>query len=685
MPPKNQKQATAKGKSGDDKQEEVFRAIVLADSFETKFAPFTLDRPRCLLPLANTPLLEYTLEFLANAGVDEVYMYAGRHLDQVESYLQASKWMRDSSPFKSFNLLRDDTATCVGDVMRNLDSKNIFDKASDFLVVSGDVVSDFPIERALKKHRARRERNKDAIMTMLLRETPSGSDWHVGSHAPTFVIDPLNDRCLHYEEASVHGAYSAHIDSEALKSPELDIRQDLIDCRIDICAPDVLTLYSDNFDHQSPRKDFLFGVLKDHELNGKTIHTYIAQSHYAGRVADLPSYAKLSKDLVMGQVPAFAIDNNVFSDAKYSRSHRGPTCGRGVIKSRPVHIDNKSLIGPETSIGRETSIEQSVIGSRCHVGKRCRIDRSYIWDDVTLGAGVQINQAIVGSETFIGDNCIINEGALISFGVKLSPGTNVSAGVKVTKTSTSTDDTKIGGDSYEYQDEDEDLDAHRNPSLLYQQPELADSVSTLGSDISEPESPNTGSRSQSFATSMSDEDTADRFQHDTVSILFQRMQDDQKVDDMQSELMGLRFSGGADEVGVRKAVAAALSRRITTQVEAGLAANEASRQTLTAYHTLIRRPNAAQSVAEQVDFMLDVQRYLGKRKDGAKILLFFTKDLYDLEVFEEESILAWWADDRSKSDEEMTAARGQTEQFIQWLEEADEDESSEEEDDDEEE
>ena len=47
-----------------------------------------ISRSQCLLPLANTPLIEYTLEFLANAGVQEVYVYCGSHAEQLEDYIQ---------------------------------------------------------------------------------------------------------------------------------------------------------------------------------------------------------------------------------------------------------------------------------------------------------------------------------------------------------------------------------------------------------------------------------------------------------------------------------------------------------------------------------------------------------------------------------------------------------------------
>ena len=38
---------------------------------------------------------------------------------------------------------------------------------------------------------------------------------------------------------------------------------DLEDCFIDICAPEVLMLFTDNFDYQHLRRDFVKGLLSD--------------------------------------------------------------------------------------------------------------------------------------------------------------------------------------------------------------------------------------------------------------------------------------------------------------------------------------------------------------------------------------------------------------------------------------
>jgi translation initiation factor eIF-2B subunit epsilon len=683
MAPKGSKPAVGKSKPAEESKEDPLQAVVLADTFENRFAPFTLERPRCLLPLMNVPLIEYTLEFLASVGVQEVFVYAGAHVDQVETYIDASQWRLPSSPFRKLAFLRS-VATSVGDVMRDLDQKHIL--VGDFIIVSGDVVSDFPISAALKKHKARREKDKNAIMTMLLRETTS-SPTLSSKRVSTFVLDPATDRCLHYEESATGAAFGVHVDPEILKSSELDIRQDLVDCRIDICTPDVLSLWSDNFDNQAPRKDFLFGVLKDYELNGKTIHTYIAGNQYAARVADLPSYVQLSRDVMDGSVTALQIGNNVFPNSHYTESRQRPRLGEGVIQSRPVYIDNKTLLGSGTSVGAMTRIKQSVFGQRCHIGKATSIEGSYVWDDVLIGDNVTISRAIIGSEVSIGDNCTIGEGALISFGVKITNGTEVPPGVKITRAqsrggSKSVDELVVGagGEGCEYSD-DEDEDAEGVPGMIYAQSSFAESASTLASDLSEPTSPVVGSRSQSFATNISEDDVPDRFQHDTVAILLQRMQEGKHVDDMLSELMGLRFSGGADETQVRKAVAGALARRISSQIEEGMSAAEASRQTLTAYKTLIRREQAEQSNDEQVEFLLSVQHELTKRKEGGKVLLFLTKDLYDLEVLGEEPFLSWWINPRSSEAGSMAAVRAQTEQFIQWLKSA-ESESEEDEDED---
>lgn len=679
MPPKQTKTA-GRGK-GEETKEDPLQAVVVADTFETKFAPFSIDRPRCLIPLANTPLIEYTLEFLASGGVQEVIFYAGAHIEQVETYLHASKWLSSTSPFRKFTMLRC-MATSVGDMMRDLDQKQLIN--GDFVCVSGDVVSDFPITKALRAHKQRREGDKNAIMTMLLRERNESDHRHRDQMVPTFVIDPTKDRCLHYEETLAGAPFAAHIDPEMLKSPEIDIRQDLIDCRIDICTPDMLSLWSDNFDNQKPRKDFLFGVLKDYELNGKTIHTFLIEDSYANRVDDPSTYASITHELQHGVASSLLLSNNV-SGTRFKRLRNNISKEDDVIIHRPAHLGQGTIVGSGTSIGKGSSVTSTILGQRCQIGRKVALTAAFVWDDVTIGSNVKITRAIIGSEVFIGDNCTIDEGALISFGVRIPPGTHVAAGKRIDSSSTFGNDKAVGESAYDDEEEEDGIDYDSNwASTFYRKADFNDSNSSLASEdseTSETQSP-TDSRSQSFATQTSDEDMSERFIHDTAAILIQRMQEGRNADDMQSELMGLRFSGGADGEQVQNAVAVALTKFIHSEVSAGTSTEQATRKTLEQYRYLIRRENAEQSVGEQVAFLLEAQTNLSKRTDGEKIMPYFVKDLYDLDVIEEEDVFnSWYNDERARAPA-VVAVRDAAKPFIDWLAQAEE-ESEEEDDDDE--
>jgi translation initiation factor eIF-2B subunit epsilon len=78
VPNPNKKEKPAGGKKAeggggeDAKRDQKLQAILLADSFSKSFRPVTWETPKVLLPLVNVPMLEYTIEFLAQNGVEEV-------------------------------------------------------------------------------------------------------------------------------------------------------------------------------------------------------------------------------------------------------------------------------------------------------------------------------------------------------------------------------------------------------------------------------------------------------------------------------------------------------------------------------------------------------------------------------------------------------------------------------------
>jgi translation initiation factor eIF-2B subunit epsilon len=124
-----------------------------------------------------------------------------------------------------------------------------------------------------------------------------------------FVLDAETSECVHYEPVMGYPPTTVtQIPREILvEHPEVEIRNDLIDCSIDVCAVEVISfcrlmfswslvntlkvpsLFQDNFDYQDIRRDFVHGILTS-DLLMKNIYCYVAKEGYAARVKDTKSY-----------------------------------------------------------------------------------------------------------------------------------------------------------------------------------------------------------------------------------------------------------------------------------------------------------------------------------------------------------------------------------------------------------
>ncbi|KAK5116906.1 hypothetical protein LTR62_006627 [Meristemomyces frigidus] len=707
MAPKSKKNAKG-GKSEDGEKEAPLQAVVHLDAFEERFLPFTLERPRCLLTLANTPLIEYTLEWLASVGVEEVYLYSGNHTDLVEEYLNTSRWTKATSPF-AVELIRS-TSTSIGDNMRNLDQKEIM--KGDFLSVYGDIVANIPIDAALRGHKVRREKNKNAIMTMILRE--AGDDHRTKDQhmRRCFVIDPVTDRCIHYEQVRPRHSPRLNIPDEVLKDhTDIDMREDLLDCGIDICTPDALAQWSDSFDWKMPRKDFVHGVLQDYETFGRTIHTHILTNGYAARANTLRTYNAVSKDVISRWAYPYTPDMNLVADQSYQLGRGVVYKEGGVILARSSTVGKKTVLGKATSVGDGSLITNSVIGRRCVIGKRVRIDGAYIWDDVSIGDDTVINTAIIANEVSIGRKCEIKRGALLSYGVRVADGTVIKEDTRLTRTKRKRDhdndekldrdptDTTIVGNSgsgFELlldEEEDEVISALR---LGLQDTDLTlddtPDISSLDSGPDSETDPSHHPRTQSFASNASSETASTRhaaadFHTEASTSIFDALASHQDPDNIQLELQALRLSSNAEDSHVRRAVAVAFGRYTSHLVETSegkkKSVNEAVKASIPGNMRLIT--SCVRAPAEQAEFLLFLQTDLVHRPQGNKILVFVANLLAENDVLDGEGLKLWWEDPRGKANEGLEKVRRETEQVVEIMGEDDEDDGEESEEESEEE
>ncbi|CAM1503792.1 Fc.00g013830.m01.CDS01 [Cosmosporella sp. VM-42] len=715
--------ASGKGKksakvSGESKREDVLQAVVIADSFQDRYRPFTIEKPRCLLPLANTPLIEYTLEFLAMNGVSEVYIYCGAHTEQVEDYIGRSRWSTGSRtcPFTVLQFVRVSDARSVGDVLRDMDKRSLVD--GDFIIVNGDLVSNFMLDGALAAHRKRRETSAANIMTMVLRS--GGQEEHrtkTNGITPIFVVDSKTQRCLYYDEMNpLQSDRYMSLDPAVVDelSTEFEIRSDLIDAQIDICTPEVLALWSESFDYELPRRNFLHGVLKDWELNGKMIYTEILEDGYAARASNLQLYDAISRDVLSRWTYPFIPEANVVPKQAYQRQLNGVVIEDGASTADDAKISD-SIIGRNTTIGAGSKISNSIIGRDCKIGANVTLEDCFIWADAAVEDGTRITRSIVADSAVVGKNCSIQPGSLISFGVSIGENTTLTksailSSVTVDGDSVTPDTALLGAttNAAPFRDPDDDEPDEEDPAILQKSLmySLADfnistsSISTLASDVPSTKSESgllsldasSRSRLSSFASDEAGEKLS--FHNDAVHGLLDALRDDTgDFDSAKLEFMGLRLANDASDHMMRKAVATAFARRtaeLLTPEYGTLEPGKAVVKTLACKGAakFIDEVGIGGGEPEQIEFILAVQKALlhSKGVEQAKVgtlLAVLMQQLYDLDILEEEGILGWWQDERAEDGEGMALLKEKCRVLVEWLENAEEEDEDDSDDDDE--
>ncbi|KAA1474914.1 nucleotide-diphospho-sugar transferase [Dentipellis sp. KUC8613] len=417
MPPK----ASAGKEKLVDEEDEVLQAVILADSFNKRFKPLTTNKPRCLLPICNASLLDWTLESLALAGVQEVFVICRSHAEQVKAAIQRSRWSNPASGLTITPILTSKQTYSPGDAMRDIYTHGII--TSDFVLVYGDLVSNIRIDEVVREHKERRRANKDAIMTMVVKESGAKHRTRSRGDSAVYVMDADTSECLHYEAVTGYPPKSiARIPREVLDNHRnIEIRNDFIDCAIDVCSVEVPSLFQDNFDYGDIRRDFVHGVLTS-DLLMKNIYCYVAKEGYAARVKDTRSYDAISKDILSRWTFPLVPDDNFPGDVAYEHL-RGNSYiakgGAGVSLSRTCKVGNNTMIGPSTQILGNAQILGSTLGARCVVGENTVVRNAYLFDGVVVGANCVIEHSIIGAGVHIGDGTRIPRGCLVADGVNL--------------------------------------------------------------------------------------------------------------------------------------------------------------------------------------------------------------------------------------------------------------------------
>ncbi|KAH9946000.1 nucleotide-diphospho-sugar transferase [Epithele typhae] len=440
-------------------EDEVLQAVILADSFNKRFKPLTVGKPRCLLPICNATLLDWTFESLALAGVQEIFVICRSYADQVKAAIRDSKWSKPSTGLKIVPIVTAKETFSPGDAMRDIYTHQII--TSDFVLVTGDLVSNVRIDDVVRAHKERRRANKDTIMTVVVKESGAAHRSRSRAESGVYVLDPETSECLHYEPyigypPKPHISIPREILAE---HPEVEIRNDLIDCSIDVCSVEVPSLFQDNFDYADIRRDFVYGVLTS-DLLMKNIFCYVVKDGYAARVADTRSYDAVSKDILSRWTFPLVPDDNHPGGHLYEhlRGNKYIAKDNSVTLSRTCKVGNNTLIGAGSTVAAHATVHASVVGQRCTIGPGAVLRDAYVFDDTHVGAGCVVEGSIVGAHVRLGDGARVPKGCLIADGVVLGANAKLRTFERVSKRRQAVAAAASGDEADDEEDDDSDLE-----------------------------------------------------------------------------------------------------------------------------------------------------------------------------------------------------------------------------------
>ncbi len=108
------------------------KAVILSAGQGRRLLPLTADTPKCALPVAGYPLIEWQLDQLAYCGIESVSVVVGFGADHVERILQNRTHPKDrSTRYNPFYAMADNLVSCWVAAP---------DMAQDFLLLNGDTL-----------------------------------------------------------------------------------------------------------------------------------------------------------------------------------------------------------------------------------------------------------------------------------------------------------------------------------------------------------------------------------------------------------------------------------------------------------------------------------------------------------------------------------------------------------------
>lgn len=345
----------------------------MAGGFGTRLRPLTNKTPKPMVPIIDKPILEHLISLLKIHDITDYTILLYYQPEIIQDYF------KDGSRFgvKIKYVVPDADYGTAGAV--KLSEQFIKD---NFLVISGDVLTDFDLSALRKFHE-----DKKAQATISLYSSENPLQFGI-------VLTDKDKRIVRFLE----------------KPSSSEVFSDTINTGIYFFNKDIFKYIPEreNFDFSQD----LFPLLLKENI---PIYGYRSEGYWRD-VGNLEEYISANLDALSGKLH--------------------------FIKEKDYY---GNFISKNTKIGRNVNIENSIINDGCELGDDIVIRNSVIWKDVKIDSRTNIlfdvicSNCTIGQNTrindyvFIGENCTIGKNVFISSSIKIWDNKKIDNNVKITK------------------------------------------------------------------------------------------------------------------------------------------------------------------------------------------------------------------------------------------------------------
>lgn len=346
------------------------KAVVMAGGFGTRIQPLTSSVPKPMIPVFNKPMMEYIVLSLKKAGIKEIAILLYFKPDIIK------KHFGDGSALgvKIQYFTPDDDYGTAGAVKK---AEKFLDER--FIVVSGDLVTDFKIPEIIGYHEA-----KSSKATITLTSVADPLQFGV-------VITDGEGKIVRFLEKPGWG----------------EVFSDTINTGIYVFEPEILSYIPENkpFDFS---KDLFPSIM----ASGTPIYGFNAKGYWRD-VGNPDSYRSSLQEITQGLVK---LD---FEGQKQEFDTGILYHGKNLKMDKSAKVTGLVVTGDDCVIGENVQISDSCMGNGCSIGDNSNIDKCIFWNDVTIGDKSKMKNAVLCDHVLIGDKVKADAGVIIAENTKV--------------------------------------------------------------------------------------------------------------------------------------------------------------------------------------------------------------------------------------------------------------------------